>query len=249
MRMTMGAFLLLGLATGGPARADDQAECLKIVDKAIQATGGLEKLQKVKAATWKAKGKIYVMGLEIPFTGESAEQLPGQFKFAFEGEVMGQKFVFVEVINGDRGWVKMGDDVMEMDKDQLAEAREELHATWVGYLYPLKDKAFTLAPLGEVKVEDRPAVGIKASYKDRRDVNLYFDKETGLPVKVEHRVHDEMSGMEVNQETFLSDYQDFDGIKWAVKFVIKRDGKPFLEGEITEFKHAEKLDDGVFAKP
>ena len=34
-----------------------------------------------------------------------------------------------------------------------------------------------------------------------------------------------------------------------MKFVIKKDGKPFLEAEVEEVKRLEKIDDSTFAKP
>ena len=131
---------------------------------------------------------------------------------------------------------------------ELAEAKEEAYGEWVATLLPLMDKAFTLAPLGEIRVDQRPAAGVKVSRVGRRDVNLYFDKATGLLVKIEARVKDD-DGQEVTEETFLSDYRDVQGTKQAMKTTVKRDGKPYLESEVTECRLAEKLDDGVFAKP
>jgi hypothetical protein len=54
---------------------------------------------------------------------------------------------------------------------------------------------------------------------------------------------------EVTEESFFSDYKEVQGTKQAMKFTTKRDGKPYLEGEITEYHPAEKLDDSVFAEP
>ena len=34
-----------------------------------------------------------------------------------------------------------------------------------------------------------------------------------------------------------------------MKFVVKRDGKPFIDGELSEYQLLEKVDDSVFAKP
>src|SRR2546430_9564395 len=45
-------------------------------------------------------------------------------------------------------------------------------------LAPLKDKAFKLAPLGEVKVNDQPAVGIRVSCEGRPDASLYLDRKS-----------------------------------------------------------------------
>jgi hypothetical protein len=114
---------------------------------------------------------------------------------------------------------------------------------------PLKDKQFKLATIGEIKVEKRTALGVKVSSKGHRDVDLYFDKETGLLVKTEHIAKDDMSGQEVTEESFPSDYKDVQGTKQPMKFVVKRSGKLFMDGEATEVKMYEKLDASLFEKP
>ena len=53
-------------------------------------------------------------------------------------------------------------------------------------------------------------------------------------------------GDEFVQETFLADFKDFDGIKKATKIENHRDGKKFLEQQITEFKVLEKVDPKTF---
>ena len=90
---------------------------------------------------------------------------------------------------------------------------------------------------------------MKVTRKGRRDIDLYFDKESGLLVKTETRVKDEGSGQEVSEETFVTDYKEVQGVKQATRFTINRDGKPFMEGEATDIGLAEKLDASVFAKP
>ena len=51
----------------------------------------------------------------------------------------------------------------------------------------LRDADFQLSPAGEVKVNDRPALGLRVSRKGWPDVNVYFDKESGLVVKAATR--------------------------------------------------------------
>jgi hypothetical protein len=238
----------LVLAATTAARADDAAAARALVDKAVKAHGGADALAKVPAVTVKFKGTAHAMGQAFPFTGEVASQGADRSKIDIEIEVMGQKFRFVSVLNGDKGWVKMGDATNEMDKDLLAETKEQARTAWVATLVPLKDKAFTLATTGEVQVDGRTALGVKVSSKGHRDVDLYFDKETGLLVKTEARVKDE-GGNEVNGETFYSDYKDVQGVKQAMKLVVKRDGKQYVEGEVSEYQLAESLDASVFAKP
>jgi hypothetical protein len=113
----------------------------------------------------------------------------------------------------------------------------------------LKDKKAEFSPLGEAKVNDKPAVGVKVSAKGHKDVNLFFDKETGLLAKVERRTLDAMSGEDVAEERIITEYQDIDGLKVAKKIIINREGKKFMEVELVEHKPQEKLDASEFGKP
>jgi hypothetical protein len=250
MRHSLKAFLVSGLVLAGAvtARADDAAAARALIDKAVQAQGGVAKLAKWPAVTARLKGTYHALGAAVAFTGEFAAQGPDRYKLDIEAEADGQKFRLVQVLNGDKGWVKLDDDTEELDKEDLAEVKEEAYGEWVATLVPLKDKAFVLAPLGEVNIDKRPARGVTVSSKGHRDVNLYFDKETGLLVKTETRVKDD-GGQEVTEETFLGEYKEVQGTKQATKFTVKRDGKLYLESEVTDYQLAEKLDDSVFAKP
>ncbi len=251
MRTIVGGTFVLGLllTAGLRLQADDQADAKKIIDKAIKAEGGAEKLAKYKGATSKGKGTIHIGGNDIEFTFDAAVQPPKQSRRHFEADVGGTKFERTIVFNGDKGWMSMMGNTDELSPDQLAAEREDMHATWVATLEPLKDPSFKLAPLGEIKVGDRPAVGVKVSQKDHKDVNLYFDRDSGLLLKLQRRAKDTMSGQDVDQETFYSDYKADNGMMHARKQKTKRDGNDFLDLEITEFKPAERLDESLFAKP
>lgn len=248
-KLCLAVGFALVLAAAGPSRAADEAAARAVVDKAIQAHGGEATLAKFPASTIQLKGTIQQGGMPLAFTAEVASQGMKQQRIGIEFEVGGVKFRVIHVLNGDEGWVKINDDTTAMDKDDLAEAQEQAYAGWVATLVPLKDKAYTIEPLGDVQVQGRPAVGVKVSRKERRDVNLYFDKKTHLLVKSETRVKDEESGQEMNEETFLGDYKEIDGVPQAVRLTIKRDGKDYLEAEVVEFKAAEKLDANLFTKP
>jgi hypothetical protein len=251
MQIQRSALWTLGFAfvAAFALHAAEQDDAKKIIDKAIKAHGGQEKLTKLKAVTMRLKGTIHSPGGDIPFTGEVVTQGVGQRRLALDAETNGTKFTFVQVLNGDKGWQKINDDTQELSADQLAEAKEQAYESWAATLAPLDDKAFALSSLGEVKVEDRPAIGIRVSSKGHRDVNLYFDKELSVLVKSEIRVKDEESGMEVNQESTYSDFKEIDGIKEPTKIVVKKDGKPFVEATVEQVKREEKADDSIFAKP
>jgi outer membrane lipoprotein-sorting protein len=243
MRKSVAILLTLCLLLGAirTIRADDQ-DARGIIAKAMQATGGEEKLAKLKAMSWTEKGTFYGMGAGVPYTGSYSAERPDKFKMEIQG-------VFTIVVNGDKGWMGANGSTQEMTKEQLDEQKQGLYAGSVASLVPLKDKAYKLSLLGESKVGDRSAAGVKVSRKDHYDVNLYFDKETNLLVKTVSRLKDSMSGQEVEQEATYSDFKEVEGVKVPTKVSIKRDGKQFVEAENSDMKLAEKLDDSVFAKP
>jgi hypothetical protein len=234
---------VLVLAWAGALRADDQAEAKAVVEKAIKATGGAEKLAKYKAMTWKEKGTYYGMGNAQPYTGVYAVQWPDKFKM----EIMD---VFTIVINGDQGWIKLNGEVKEMTREQMTEQKEERYAGSLAQLLPLQDKGYTLAAIGEDKVEGQPAVGIKVSHQGHRDVNLFFDKKSGLLVKSRYTVKpEELMGKEVSQEVVYGNYKEVEGLQQPMKITIKRDGKQFVEADNSDMKLSETLPDADFAKP
>jgi hypothetical protein len=165
------------------------------------------------------------------------------------GDSCGNKFKFVQVVNGDKGWAGIADEIEAMTKEQLAEAHEMLYVGAVQGLSGLTDKDVKLSSLGESKVGDKAVVGVRVERKGRRDVNLFFDKDGGLLLKLETRVKDLMAEKERTEERLFSDYKKVDGVQVPHKVVINRDGEKYVESEVTEFKRLEKVDAATFDKP
>jgi hypothetical protein len=250
MRQVRYALLVSGLvlATSAAARADDAAEARALVDRAVQAQGGAERLAKFPAVTGKLKGTYYGLGDGVAFTGEFAAQGADRNRLVIEAETGGQKLRLVQVLNGERGWVQVNDDTEELDKEALAEAREQAYVEWVATLVPLRDrKRFSFSPLGEIKIDGRPAAGVRVSSAGRIDVNLYFDKATGLLAKTETRSKED--GEEVTEEALVGEYKEVQGMKQATRLTIRRDGQLYMKCEVTDYRLAERLDATLFAKP
>jgi hypothetical protein len=238
--------LAVALLVGVTVRADDAADAKATVEKGIQAAGGAELLNKFKAETIKAKGKFYGMGEGIEYTSEVNFQEPNKSRT----HVDAGGFQFTQIVNGDKGWIDLNGDVNEMNKEMLEEAREEQYAANVARLTPLSQEGYMLSSLGEAKVGDHAAVGVKVSHKGHRDVKLYFSKDSGLLVKVERKGKDVMGGgVEFTGETLLSNYKKVEGVQVPFKTTINRDGKKYIESETQEAKLFEKLPDKLFAKP
>jgi hypothetical protein len=239
---------LVALALAPSAQADEKGAGA-ILDKAIKALGGEEKLAKVKAATWKTKGTISFMGNDSDVTATWTVQGLDHQRQEFEGDFGGNKITGVTVVAGDKGWRKFGENGMALDKEGLANQKRMLYLSVVPItILPLKTKAFKVETAGEEKVGGKAAVGIKATGPDGKDFTLYFDKETGLPAKLVAKVHGFM-GEEFTLETTYSDYKEMGGIKKATKAVSTRDGEKFQSHEVTEFKVLDKVDPKTFTEP
>jgi hypothetical protein len=251
MKRLIGAVFALFLAAGPAAivaRADDK-DPQAILDKAIKAVGGEEKLKKAEAISWKTKGTINFGGNENDVKGQVIAKGLDHFRRESAFDANGEERKIVFVLAGDKGWLKFGEEPREMDGDALANQKrgaylEILPVTLVG----LKGKDFKLAAAGEEKVDGKPAAGIKVTGPDQKDFTLYFDTESGLPVKLVARVVG-FQGNEHTQETTYKDYKDFDGIKKATKIESKRDGEDFSKSEIIEFKVLEKVEPSTFSEP
>jgi hypothetical protein len=250
LRRLGGAAVLAALVLATAARADDK-EMKALLDRAIKAHGGAEKLDKYLASTMTIKGKVNVMGQDIDFEGQWSVQLPDRMRNEIELEIMNNKIKQVTVLNKDKGWISALGTTTEMTKEMLDEAREDMHSgSLAGQLTPLTKKGYKLSPLGETKVNGRPAIGMLVQREGSRDFNMYFDKKDGLLVKTEGQSKDfQQGGKEVSREIIYSDYKDYEGMKIASRMQMKQDGKDFLTGEISNVKVIEKLNDDVFTKP
>jgi hypothetical protein len=253
MRRLLGSVLLAALVPvlAGPVRgADDKDKDVQaVLDKAIKALGGAEKLGAIKAFTFKGKGKISFDDNDNEFTVATTTQGLDHTRSEFEGEFMGNKVKGVTVLNGDKGWRRFGDMGMEMDKDGVANEKRNLYLQVVPVtLVALKGKDFKVKAAGDEKVGDKPAVVLEITGPDGKTFKLFFDKESGLPVKQVAKVVG-FTGDEFTQETTFGDYKELGGIKKATKVEAKRDGKKFISQEITDFKPLEKVDAKTFEEP
>ena len=131
----------------------------------------------------KGAGKFYGLGEAIDYTVEIASHKDKQFRFAMDMKVMNFDLKIVVVVNGDKGWEKINDDVKEICPPMSwPSTRSRCTADAVVSLLPLKeDKEYKLSTLGDVKVGDQPAVGDPRPKEGRRDVNLVLRQVQGPP--------------------------------------------------------------------
>jgi hypothetical protein len=145
--------------------------------------------------------------------------------------------------------VRVADQTLDLEDADLEDAKEELYAEGVQTLVPLlRDKAFSLESLGEIKLNGQDSVGVKVASRGHKEVNLYFDKKTGLVAKAERRARND-NKQEVTEETYYSEYREVEGVQVPTKLLVHHDGKEFLNVTVNEYTFPERLDDAEFARP
>lgn len=251
MKRFLGATLVILFVSsqGGLARSND-SDSKAILDKAIQALGGEEKLKKAEMATWRVKETI-TFDTKSQLKIQATVQGLDRYRSEYQGDFNGKAIKGVNVLNGNKGWRKVNDTKTEFDERAVTNMKrfESWHLS-PPRLLALKDKGVKIAPGGEQQVNGGPAVGIKATGLEGKDLTLYFDRQSGLPVILEAKILGS-GGEEFPREmTYIySDYKDFDGIKRPTKIEAMRNGKDFWKAELTEFKLLDNVDSKTFAEP
>jgi hypothetical protein len=231
-------------------RADEQAEGLALLTRAIKAAGGEEKLAKLQTITWRGKGTSEVNGQQGFTISDAAAQALDKHRLEMEFSLGGIGKRGRYIVNGDKVWVQENDFAAEFPKKGAPIIIGVLRALRLAQLLtPLTDKAYKLSPLGEVKVGDRPAVGIRVTHPEQRELDLFFDKETGLLSKCGMRVPYRLDGQESDLEFWFGDAKEFDGIKHFTTMTVHHDKKKVFVLEVSEVKPQEQLDESLFAKP
>ncbi len=244
MRIIVGiALMALGLGIHTPVRAGERDKALAVIEQAIKAHGGAEALTKAQKRSRRGQGVLTLTG-EVPFTTEETVHLPDRCRVVLE---VGRNRVVI-VLNGDKGWLlPPGGSAQPMNKEQLAERREEPYVWWLMTLTPLQKDGFDLTPLPDAKVNGQDAAVVKVASKGHPDSRLFFDKKTGLLVKIARRARE--AGVPLDREYLYSDHKDFDGVKLPAKEIITINGKKQSEVKFASYKLLSALDGATFNKP
>jgi hypothetical protein len=247
----LAAAAALCLVIEARVRADDAAEAKAVIEKAITAAGGADQLTKCPAIKRKGKGTVHVDNTDSEINYDSTLEGLHKVRLAIEAEVSGSAIKTVLVYNGDNGWINGGGESSELPKEGLSLFLKEDYRNirLAELLTPLFGKEYKLTLLGEIKIDDRPAIGVKISQKEHPDFDLFFDKTTGLPVKGQTRVKEMPDAPEVAREYFFVAYKEVEGLQCLTKLKVQRDAKRFLEVEWSEIKPLAKTDPGTFDKP
>ena len=153
MRALVLCTLTAGLLLAGSTRSFAQ-EPKDIIEKAVKAHGGREKIEKYKALQTKSKGRLEIMG-GLDMTQEASFQFPNKIKETMHLSVNGQQIDVTTVYNGKEGWIKTPAGTMKMSPAIEEAIKDALESLGMARLAFAGNKDYDLSPLGESKVNGR----------------------------------------------------------------------------------------------
>lgn len=244
MRYVLGIVAMAACAAAlNAARASERDKAAAVIEQAIKAHGGAEALNKARLRSRTGQG-VVTLGGETRITTEETVRFPDRCRVV----VTVERSPIVLILNGDKGWTQAGGATQEMTKESLKERQEELYVWRLMNLTPLLADEFQLKPLADAKVNDTDAAVVQVSHKDYPDAKLFFDKKSGLLVKIARRALE--AGVPVGKEYLYSDHKDFDGVKMPAKEIIKLNGTVKMsEVTFNNYKVLSQVEDKLFEKP
>jgi len=221
-----------------------QSLCLtldEIIEKNIEARGGMEKIKSVK--TMKMTGKYLMQGMELPFI--TYHKRPAKFRLesTFQGMTMVQAF------DGEIAWTIMpwtgSPDPVELPDIQAKMIEQQ--ADFDGFLIDYKDKEFTVELIGKEDMEGTEVYNLKVTTKEKLTVNIYLDAEYFLELKT--TLKGEIEETQLNIDMYYGNYKEVDGLMMphSIEWKMAGDIGTHVVMDKTEF--GVEIDDSIFVMP
>jgi zinc protease len=203
--------------TPPPPTAAQRARAREIVDAAVAAHGGLERLKNLKASLIDADVRISIQGRDIDGTLRQLRKEP--YKMVYLTSIEG--FQSRQVLNGRRAWSVRGDSsqaVREADSLEVGLLRAGFESDVPHILLAALDPAASIAARGRERVGDREAdvVEVVAPSGERR--KLFIGTADHLLIGLEHQ-EPGMAGRAIGRRVY-GGFRTVDGIQWP--FVEER---------------------------
>lgn len=216
------------------------AQLDSVLNNYFKATGQ-EKLAGVQ--TIRANGKIIQMGLEIPLVYYQVR--PNMIRT--EGTYMGK--TFIAAYDGTEGWTinpfSGNAEPQPMAPEELKQ--KKLDADIDPMLWNYKQKGYIVTYEGIDSVRHSACHKIKVIMPDSDVYNLFIDATTFMLVRTNTKTT--IQGIEVESDTYQSDFLQVDSISFPGKIETAYAGEIALSLEFSSFELNVPIDTTIFQNP
>lgn len=232
----LGFFLATIATSPGIAQTSEE-----IVAKMIKAQGGKAALEKIKDMTLSGTMEIVSMGISGSITMYRKEPDKTRMDMEFMGMVISQAY------DGENAW---GVDpntgsVQDMPEEQAEEIKRM--AMGNGALLNPEKLGITYTFKGKETIEGNDYLIVEQSFDDGHVETMYLDAKTYLLYKTK-AMSLGMTGVEVDTETYYSDYEKIEGVVVFHTLRVVQEGEESMVMTFTEVAVNSGLEDSLFKK-
>ncbi len=229
------SLFLLSLMTS-PGLSQEASDILK---KIVDAQGGKKALEKIEDITSSGTIELIQMGM----TGSMTMYKKEPNKVRMDIEVMGM--IITQAFDGETAWgVNPQTGSTEEMPEQQAEYMKRNALGVDALIYPEK-YGIAFAYKGKEKIEEKDYLLLEQTFPGGHKATLYIDPKTYLTYKTKSTAMDQM-GVEVEQETFESDFKKVNGMTIPHSIIIFQGGEEYLKIAFTEMTFNTGLEDSLF---
>lgn len=220
-------------------KADKIEKGEKILAKMIEAQGGPDILKNISDSTTLGTLEMIQMGLSGSITMYQKEPNKMRWDMEFMGMVITQAY------DGETAWmINPQTGTAEEMPEEFAEDFTRQALGTDALLHPEK-YGITFAYNGKETIEGKEYIILEQTFEDGFIITQYIDPDTYLPYMSKAITYNQM-GVEVEAESFMSDYQESEGMQVPYTITVFQDGEEFITISLTEVKYNSGLEDTLF---
>src|SRR5262249_1407976 len=222
----------------GEQGPEEKARAIALLDRAIAAKGGLDKLRGIKSIVAKQTQASRRPDGETQVETTNYIQYPDRFRVEAPDLVQGY--------DGVRAWMRDRNGVHDAPESLARDAAASLRRDVVALLLAAKDGALATRLLPDIKdPEGLGSHALELSATELNPIVLYIDPESSMIRKRLFAVN--APGNPLVEEQF-SDYRDVDGVQFAFH-ATQKVGPLSVERTVTDVKINPPLDPALFKRP
>ena len=223
-----------------PARSAESAAAL--IDRAVRAKGGIEKLRSIR--TVKAVATLRLtddQGRPIDVDTTTSIRYPGAFRM----DAQMPAGTLVQVFNSGEYWVQDRRGIRVAPEEVAAEIRSNIQRDAIRMLLALADGRID-ATRRDVVVGGQTMPSLEVKGAGMRPITIVLDPATGL---IRRQLYESPGSPAEQMEEDFSDYRSVDGLQVAYKATVRRAGTLLVERTLRTFEYNVTIDPTLFQKP
>jgi zinc protease len=223
--------------------AEEGAKAKALLDRVVEAKGGLEKLRAIKTITAVTTSTAQTSMGAVEAQSTTILEYPNRVRV----DTTLPQGRTIQVYDGQQAWVRDPRGVHDVDASMVRELEAGLKRDTVSLLVAAETGSVRARVLPDVK-DDSGVVrhALELSGTGFEPIVLYVNPDTGLIAKQAYIA----GGAErpLIEEQF-GDYRPVDGVQVAFTAKVLRGGKPVLERRVTDITFNKPVDPALFKRP